>query len=74
LGGLGTSILACRFLSRHVIALEEDKEIFDAVLAPMIRLVPDVSTAVAPTVLVSDDKDAMEVQVPHIMKKSRFSK
>jgi len=74
LGGLGTSIHACKFLSRHIIALEEDKEIFDAVLAPMIRSVPDVPTTVAPTILVSDDEDAVEVQVLHIMKKSRFGK
>jgi hypothetical protein len=71
---LGASIHACRILSRHVVALEEDKAIFDAILAPMIRTVPDVPPSAASIIADSDDEDAVEVVVPHIVKKSRFSK
>ena len=72
--GLGASIHACRIMNRHVIALEEDKAIFDAILAPMIRKVPDVPTSSVVAVMDSDDEDAVEIEVPHIVKKSRFSK
>ncbi len=71
---LGASIHACRIVSRHIVALEEDKAIFEAVLAPMIRSLPDVPIPLATVILQSDDEDAVEVEVPHIIKKSRFSK
>ena len=33
---LGPSIQACRNVSRHIVASEEDKELFDALLKPLI--------------------------------------
>ncbi len=32
---VGASIIACRDSGCHIVALEEDKEIFDALLLPM---------------------------------------
>jgi hypothetical protein len=40
----------------------------------MIRSLPDVPIPLATVILQSDDEDAVEVEVPHIIKKSRFSK
>jgi hypothetical protein len=31
------SIRACRSMGRHIVALEEDKELFSALLAPMVH-------------------------------------
>jgi hypothetical protein len=33
----GASICTCRNVDRHIVALEEDKELFSALLAPMVR-------------------------------------
>jgi hypothetical protein len=61
-------------LSRHIIALEEDKGLFEAILAPMIRAPKDVPPTAVAVVQDSDDDEAQEIEVPHIVKKSRFSK
>ncbi len=34
----GSSIQACRATRRHVLAFEEDKAIFDALIAPAMRM------------------------------------
>jgi len=71
---LRASIHTCRILSRHIVALEEDKAIFDAILAPMIRVEPNVPSSAATVIIHSDDEDAVEVEVALVVKKSRFSK
>jgi len=71
---LGASIHTCRILSRHIVALEEDKAIFDAILTPMIRAVPSAPSSIATVIIYFDDEDALEVEVAPIVKKSRFSK
>jgi len=66
----GASTHACRILNKHIIALEEDKAIFDSILAPKIRV---VLVGLAPTTIVielSDDLDGEDVEIPHIVKKS----
>jgi len=70
----GASIHAWRILRRHIVALEEDKAIFDAILAPMICVVPSTPSSTATVILHSDDEDALEVEVAPVVKKSRFSK
>jgi hypothetical protein len=48
----GTSIHACRQLGRHIVALEEDDDIFNRVLKPLKSVQPAVkapSIVVAPT-------------------------
>jgi hypothetical protein len=39
----GASIRACRSMGRHLMALEEENELFSALLAPMVRS-PTVSS------------------------------
>jgi hypothetical protein len=43
----GASIRICRSMGRHIVALEEDKELFFALLAPMVRS-PVVSSLLQP--------------------------
>lgn len=70
----GASIHACRNVDRHIAALEEDKAIFDAVLAPLIR--PTVTRRPRqPRVVIGlDDMDDEDIVAEPIVKKSRFSK
>jgi len=70
----GATIHACRLLDRYVIALEEDKAIFDALLAPLIRTVETISITLAVVPTASKDADAKDVVIPRIVKKNRFSK
>lgn len=44
---LGASITACRMAERHIVALERDSEIFEAVLLPMRDSVPPAEPVVA---------------------------
>jgi len=70
----GASIHACTILNKHIIALEEDKAIFDSVLAPMIQVVP-IDLAPTTTIMeLLDDPDEEEVEIPHTVKKSHLSK
>jgi hypothetical protein len=71
---LGAAIHACRVLDKHIVALEEDKDIFDAMLAPLIRQFQVVPATPATNTLPSDDPDEEDVVVHHIVKKSRFNK
>jgi hypothetical protein len=43
----GASIRACCSMGRHIVALEEDKELFSALLAPMVHF-PVVSSPPQP--------------------------
>ncbi len=59
---VGASITACRSTGRHIVALEEDKEIFDALLLPMKKSIEVVVTTKPPPVVESSqDPDAMIV-------------
>jgi hypothetical protein len=44
---LGASITACRMAERHIVALEQDSEIFEAVLLPMRNSIPPAEPVVA---------------------------
>lgn len=61
----GASITACRATGRHILALEKDKEIFEAILQPMKKSTPPVVTTEVteppPIVEASQDPDAMTV-------------
>jgi hypothetical protein len=46
---VGASIRACHSVGRHIVALEEDKELFSALLVPMVRS-PTVSSPPQPQV------------------------
>jgi hypothetical protein len=60
-------------VGRHIVALEEDKELFFALLAPMVRS-SAVSFPPQPQVAQrSQDPDAMEI-VPAKIKKRRANK
>ena len=70
----GASIWACRNVNRHIVALEEDKAIFNALLKPLIcapLMAPSMQPASA---MALDDLDGEDVAVARIVKKSRFSK
>jgi hypothetical protein len=65
----GASIHACRSLDCHIMALEEDKEVFFALLAPLMRS-PPVSSLPQPQVAHrSQDPDAMEIVLAKIKKR-----
>jgi hypothetical protein len=70
---IGASIRACRSMGHHLVALEEDNELFFALLAPMVRS-PVVSSPSKPQPAQwSQDLDAMEIVLAKI-KKRRASK
>jgi hypothetical protein len=61
-------------VNRHIVALEEDKAIFAALLAPLIRA-PLARLSSQPVVVTNiDDLDGGDVVVDRIVKKSRFNK
>jgi hypothetical protein len=69
----GTFIRACRRVGHHIVAFEEDKELFFALLAPMVHS-PAVSSLPQPKVVQrTQDPDAMKI-VPAKIKKRRASK
>lgn len=70
----GSSIYACRNVSRHIVALEEDKAIFTALLAPLVRTLVACTSIHHATATIVDDLDGGDVVVERIVKKSRFSK
>jgi len=71
---LGSSIHACRNVNRHIAALEPDTEIFQALLAPLVRSTPVVPEITKDHVTNLDDIDGQEIEVERVVKKSRFSK
>ena len=70
---IGASIAACRGTGRHIVALEEDVDIFNAILKPLKRT---VSTTVTPstTMTTPKDPDAMTVVPRKFVRKTKFSK
>jgi hypothetical protein len=69
----GASIHACRSMGHHIVTLVEDKELFSALLTPMVHSLA-VSSLPQPQVAQrSQDPNAMEI-VPAKIKKRRASK
>jgi len=71
----GALITACCKIGHHIVALEENKDIFDAFLKPMMRLtLAMVETQSLPIVMASQDLDEMLVVVQQFAQKEKFSK
>jgi hypothetical protein len=70
----GASIHACRSVGRHLVALEEDNELFSAWLAPMVRSPAVSSPPKSQPTQRSQDPDAMEIVPSSRIKKRRASK
>lgn len=70
----GTSIITCRATRRHVLAFEEDRAIFDALIRPVIRTNAVPPAAVIGLVVAAVDLDEEDVQAQPIVKTSFFSK
>ena len=60
-------------MNRHIAALEADKAIFEALIAPLIRSTPDIEVK-SRDVVMSEDPESEIIVVQKIVKKSRFSK
>jgi hypothetical protein len=69
----GASIRACRSVGRHLLALEEDNELFSALLAPMVRFAAVSSPPKPQPDHRSQDPNTMEIVLAKI-KKRRASK
>jgi hypothetical protein len=69
----GVFIHACRNVNRHIAALEADKAIFEALIAPLIRYASAIEVK-SRDVVMSEDPDSEIIVVQKIVKKSRFSK
>ena len=70
---VGACITACRGTGRHILALEGNKDIFDAVLKPMKK--PLVVTPAVETVGEAlEDSDDMPVVAHKFIRKGKFSK
>jgi hypothetical protein len=69
----GASIHACRSVGHHLVALEEDNELFFALLAPMVRSPMFSSPPKSQPIQRSQDPNAMEI-VPAKIKKRPTSK
>ena len=65
--------MACRGTGHHVVALEGNKDIFEAILKPM-RKSAVVTPTVAPRVDASEDLDDMPVVARKFIHKGKFSK
>ena len=71
---LGASLMACRRVQRHIVALEEDQELFDGLLLSMRRAPKPVPAPGVASSSASEDPDAVPSAVVRVLKKSRFSK
>jgi hypothetical protein len=60
-------------VNRHIAALEADKAIFEALIAPLIRYASAIEEK-SRDVVMSEDSDSEVIVVQKIVKKSRFSK
>ena len=65
----GACITACRGTGRHIVALEGNKDIFDAILKPMRKL-----AVVTPIVDAPEDLEDMPVVARKFIRKGKFSK
>jgi hypothetical protein len=71
---IGASIHACRATNRHILAFEEDKAIFDALIAPIMRKNVTCTSQPQHSAVVTIDDDDDDIILPVIKKTSRFSK
>ena len=69
----GACITACRGTGRHIVALEGNKDIFEAILKPMTKSAV-VTPTVAPRVDASEDLEDMPVVARRFIRKDKFSK
>lgn len=71
----GATVHACRKAGRHFIAMEEDEDIFNSVLQPLIK-VPDVDANKRPrvddVVSLGDPDDEVEPSAPTILRLNRY--
>ena len=63
IGIVGSTIQACCAMRRHVLAFEEDKEIFDAVIAPVIHVTVATNKDPPNPVVMESDSDEEDVPV-----------
>ena len=69
----GACITACSGTGRHILALEGNKDIFDAILKPMMK--PVVVTPAVETVgEASEDPDDISIVARKFIRKGKFSK
>jgi hypothetical protein len=65
----GASIRACCSVGRHLVALEEDNELFSALLAPMVRSPAVSSPPKSQPTQWSQDPNGMEIVLAKIKKR-----
>ena len=65
--------MACRGTGRHIVALEGNKDIYEAILKPMRKSAVETPT-VPPIVDASDDMEDMPVVARKFIRKGKFSK
>jgi hypothetical protein len=71
----GASIVACHGTGRHIVALEENKDIFEAILKPMRKSTTAKEvTPPPPAVAILQDPDAMPVVPRKFIRKGKLSK
>jgi hypothetical protein len=70
----GSSIHACRNVHRHIVALEDDVDIFEALLAPLIVSRPAPEVTLEDRVTSLEDPEGEDIPVERIVKRSRFTK
>jgi hypothetical protein len=70
----GSSIHACRNVHRHIVALEADVDIFEALLAPLIISRPAPEVTLEDCVISLEDPEGEDIPVERIVKRSRFTK
>jgi hypothetical protein len=70
----GATIYACRATRRHIVALEADKAIFNALLAPFIATKPIIEAIPAQSIAPALHLDDEEVPIRQVVKTSKFSK
>ena len=69
----GACITACCGTGCHIVALEGNKDIFNAILKPM-KKPPVITPAMAMVVEASEDPDDMPVVACKFIRKGKFSK
>ena len=70
----GACIHACCATGRHILAFEENEDIFDALLAPMRCIVVIPQPEILPPDIVFVDLDEEDASIQCIVKTSCFSK
>ncbi len=72
---IGASIVACHGIGRHIVALEENKDIFKAILKPMRNSTTTKEVMPPPpTFAISHNPDAMRMVPCKFIRKGKLSK